>query len=243
MDVKLNYEEKRNRIPSHKCSMAMDENLSYFKKQVDFFSREYRVITVDTRGHGKTPRGNKPFTIEQLAEDLYFFMEEQHIDKAHILGFSDGGNIAVAFALSHPEKAEKLILSGANLYPSGLKRNFLVFSTVTYKVICLHGKNKISPVVRYVWRIKTIRKQACPQKRTSKSDDKRPHIEPAQLAEICSPTLVIAGTHDIIKHEHTELIAANIPGSKLVFIKGGHSLAMLKPKEFNEVVYDFLKYS
>ena len=89
MDVKLNYEEKGTGFPLIMLH-GNGENLSYFKKQVDFFSREYRVITVDTRGHGKTPRGNKPFTIEQLAEDLYFFMEEQHIDKAHILGFPMG---------------------------------------------------------------------------------------------------------------------------------------------------------
>ena len=242
MDVKLNYEEKGTGFPLIMLH-GNGENLSYFKKQVDFFSREYRVITVDTRGHGKTPRGNKPFTIEQLAEDLYFFMEEQHIDKAHILGFSDGGNIAVAFALSHPEKVEKLILSGANLYPYGLKRNFLVFSTVTYKVICCMEKIKYHQSSDTSGELRQSENRPARKKELLSLMINDPHIEPAQLAEICSPTLVIAGTHDIIKHEHTELIAANIPGSKLVFIKGGHSLAMLKPKEFNEVVYDFLKYS
>ena len=63
----------------------------YFKKQVRYFSAKFRVIAVDTRGHGKSPRGGGPFTMERFADDLKIFMEEMGIEKADILGFSDGG--------------------------------------------------------------------------------------------------------------------------------------------------------
>ena len=58
---------------------------------------------IDTRGHGKSPRGEKPFTIEQFAQDLKDFMTEKKIGKAKLLGFSDGGNIALAFALKYQQ--------------------------------------------------------------------------------------------------------------------------------------------
>ena len=76
----------------------------YFKKQIRYFSAKFRVIAVDTRGHGKSPRGEGPFTMERFADDLKIFMEEMGIEKADILGFSDGANIALIFALRWPER-------------------------------------------------------------------------------------------------------------------------------------------
>ena len=91
------------------------EDSSYFSAQIETFSREFHVFAVDTRGHGKTPRGNAPFSIRQFADDLACFMDEHEIGKAHILGFSDGANIAMCFALKYPDKVLSLILNGGNL--------------------------------------------------------------------------------------------------------------------------------
>ena len=82
---------------------------------MESLSKHFRVIAIDTRGHGQTPRGDAPFTIRQFADDLLEFMSEHGIDKAHILGFSDGGNTAMIFAMTHPERVGKLILDGANI--------------------------------------------------------------------------------------------------------------------------------
>ena len=62
----------------------------YFREQVDVFSERFRVYAVDTRGHGKTPRGELPFTISQFADDLLFFMDGHGIEKAHLLGYAHG---------------------------------------------------------------------------------------------------------------------------------------------------------
>ncbi len=74
----------------------------------------YHIYAIDTRGHGKPPRGSRPFTIRQFAEDLLNFLDEHGIHKTHLLGFSDGGNIAMVFALCHPDRVNRLILNGAN---------------------------------------------------------------------------------------------------------------------------------
>ena len=61
------------------------EDSTYFKHQIDYFCNRYRVIALDTRGHGQSQRGNTPFTIKQFAEDLNAFMDELGIAKAIIL--------------------------------------------------------------------------------------------------------------------------------------------------------------
>ena len=68
----------------------------------------------------------------------------------------------------------------------------------------------------------------------------QPNINTKQLLKIKSKTLVIAGTKDMIKKEHTKLIADKIPGSKLVFIKGNHFIAKKNPHEFNKILLKFL---
>lgn len=68
-----------------------------------------------------------------------------------------------------------------------------------------------------------------------------PNITPEALHAIQAPTLVIAGTKDMIKQSHTEMIAENIPNAKLSVIPGDHFIANKNPDEFNKVVEDFLR--
>lgn len=91
------------------------EYCDYFVGQTEVFAQYFHVYALDSRGHGKTPRGDAPFTIRQFADDLREFMDAHGIEKAHILGFSDGGNIAMVFAMKYPEHVNRLILNGANL--------------------------------------------------------------------------------------------------------------------------------
>lgn len=201
------------------------ENCSYFKGQTGVFSKSYHVYALDTRGHGKTPRGDKPFTIRQFADDLLEFMDGHQIEKTHLLGFSDGANIAMIFALKYPDRVDRLILNGANLNPKGVKRSTQIPIEIGYKIA-----NRFA----------------------AKSDSARlnaemlglmvndPNVEPEELKEIKAKTLVIAGTNDMIKQEHTRLIAEIIPGSELVFLGGDHFIAAKHPEEFNRAVLEFL---
>ena len=108
MEIKLHYQEKGEGEPMILLHGNGEEG-SYFAHQMDYFGRNYRVIVVDTRGHGQSPRGTAPFTIAQFAQDLHDFMEELGISRAVILGFSDGANIAMIFALRYPERVTALI--------------------------------------------------------------------------------------------------------------------------------------
>lgn len=121
MDIRHFYIEKGQGEPLILLH-GNGESCDYFSNQMDVFSQLYHVYALDTRGHGKTPRGEQPFTIKQFAEDLLGFMDAHHIDSAHLLGFSDGGNIAMRFAIGHPDRVNKLVLNGANLNAQGVKR-------------------------------------------------------------------------------------------------------------------------
>ncbi len=201
------------------------DNCGYFKGQIDEFAKYYHVFAIDTRGHGQTPRGNMPFTISQFADDLSLFMESISIQKAHILGFSDGGNIALDFVLKYPEKVDRLILNGANINPGGVKRSVQIPIEIGYR-IAKRSSAKSEKAKRNAEMLGLMVNE--------------PNIRPEELSAITAKTLVIAGTNDMIKTSHTRLIAENIPKSSLVFIKGDHFIAAKRPEEFNRAVLDFL---
>lgn len=225
MDIKHFYVEKGRGEPLILLH-GNGESCEYFKNQIDAFSSRFHVYALDTRGHGKTPRGERPFTIRQFAEDLLGFMDGHGIGRAHLLGFSDGGNIAMVFAIRHPERVNKLILNGANLNAGGVKRTIQIPIEIGYRIA---------------------------RKFAGKSDGARrnaellglmvndPNVSVGELSRITAKTLVIAGTKDMIKEEHTRLIAKSIPGAELVFLQGDHFIASKKPEEFNRNVLEFLE--
>jgi len=203
------------------------EDCSYFVHQMGTFAAAgFHVVALDTRGHGLTPRGTAPFSIRQFADDLLGFMDQHGIGKAHLLGFSDGGNIALVFALTFPERVNKLILNGANLDASGVKRSVQLPIEIGYRMARL-----------FACRRKGARRKA--ELLGLMVND--PDIPAPALSGIQSPTLVIAGTHDMIKDAHTRLIADNIPGAKLTLIEGNHFIANRCPGAFNEAVLQFLR--
>lgn len=202
------------------------EDSSYFESQMDYFSQTRRVIAVDTRGHGRSPRGTAPFTIRQFAEDLREFMEEMGIERADLLGFSDGGNVAIIFALRYPERVDRLILNGANLWSRGVKPSVQIPIILGYYAASFFGH---------------FSGKARANAELLRLMVKDPNIEQEELRNIQSPTLVIAGERDMIREEHTRLIAAEIPGAELRIIPGDHFIAAGNPEAFNREVDRFLR--
>ena len=91
------------------------EDSSYWNAQISEFTRFMRVIAVDSRGHGASDSGTKGLSFDLMAQDLKHILDVKDIKKAFFLGFSDGGNLAIKFALQWPDMVEKLVLNGANV--------------------------------------------------------------------------------------------------------------------------------
>lgn len=225
MDISLHYKEKGDGIP-FVLLHGNGEDGTYFSNQMEYFSDRYRMIAVDTRGHGKSPKGCAPFTIAQFAEDLNEWMAERNISKAIILGFSDGANIAMKFALQYPDKVEALILNGGNLDAKGVKRSVQIPIEIGYQIARMFAE-KSEKAKRNMELLGLMVNE--------------PDIEPEELHSIQAPTLVIAGKNDMIKRGHTETIVNNIPNAKLSIIQGNHFIANKNPEQFNKEVELFLQ--
>ena len=225
MDIELHYVEAGEGFPLVLLH-GNGEDHSYFEHQMEPFSRRYRVIAPDTRGHGASPRGEAPFTLDQFAEDLKEFLDGLGISRCHLLGFSDGGNIALIFALKYPQYIEKLVVDGANLEPDGLKRSV-----------------RLADKARWTW-LKVLEAADPGKKAEFEMVDlmvTQPHIDHLALRSLRMPTLVVAGDKDMILESHTRAIAAPIPGARLAILPGDHFLARKNPEQFNSLVLEFLE--
>lgn len=225
MDIELYNQEKGSGEPLILLH-GNGEDRTYFENQMEFFQSGYRVIALDTRGHGQSPRGTKPFTIEQFSCDLYDFMKSREISKAVILGFSDGANIAMKFAIRHPGMVKALILNGGNLNAAGVKRTTQLPIEIGYR-IARHFVKRSPKAKRNVEMLGLMVNE--------------PNIDPRELSRITAPTLVICGTRDMIRESHTREIAAGIPNAELTIIRGDHFIANKHPEAFNRAVDAFLK--
>lgn len=224
MDIELHCEETGDGEPLVLLH-GNGEDGTYFAHQIAHFSQRFRVLALDTRGHGKSPRGEAPFTIRQFARDLLAFLDARGIERAHLLGFSDGGNIALAFALAHPERVGKLVLNGANLNTRGVKRSVQVPIELGYRMARLFAG--LSAKARTNAEMLGLMVND-------------PNVAPEELSALAAPTLVIAGENDMIREDHTRLIAERIPNARLAFVPGDHFVAAKNPAAFNREVERFL---
>jgi pimeloyl-ACP methyl ester carboxylesterase len=223
MDIQLHYTCRGSGAPLLLLH-GNGENSTFFSAQLEDFSTHFCACAIDTRGHGQSPMGSAPFTLSQFADDLAAFMDEHNLERADILGFSDGGNIALLFALRHPHRVRRLILNSANLFPEGLEP-WLLDSFVEERRQLRH-----SDAADKDYRIALLDLMI-----------NEPHIDPANLAALTMPALVIAGDRDIVQFEHTMLIAESIPHARLAIIPGGHDVAAVHPEAFNRAVFAFLE--
>ena len=153
-------------------------------------------------------------------------MDAHSIDKAHVLGFSDGGNIAMIFAMKYPERVLRLILDGANLDAKGVKPSIQIPIEIGYRFAKMFAKKSAE-----------ARKHA--ELLGLMVND--PNVRPEELSAITAKTLVIAGNKDMIKESQTRLIASSIRDSQLVILKGDHFIANKCPEAFNRAVLAFLR--
>src|SRR6516162_1063173 len=95
-------------------------NSSYWGNQVPAFARHYRVIVMDSRGHGRSTRDERPYGYDLMASDVLGLMDFLKLPKAAIVGWSDGAILGLDIAIHHPQRLTKLFAFAANSDPSGV---------------------------------------------------------------------------------------------------------------------------
>jgi pimeloyl-ACP methyl ester carboxylesterase len=195
-----------------------------FENQVTEFSKHFKVILVDCRGRGNSSyQKGIELTFDLQVEDINLFLDKLNIKKTNILGWSDGGIIGLLLVIKHPEKVNKLVTSGANIFPEGVVHYGDMKTTATE----LESKNKNHENDLAI--------------DLNNLNFKYPNLKYSDLNVIKSRTLIIAGDHDEIKSEHTFKIYESIPDAQLAILpNSSHSALIENSTLFNEIVLRFL---
>ena len=160
-----------------------------------------------------------------MAEDISKLCDLLNIGKFKLVGFSDGGNVAITYAIRHPERLSHLVVAGANINPSGLKMTTRL-SIFTKYLLSKPSQNKNNEAKRKFMLLNLM--------------VNHPHISPRLLKNIVCKTLVIEGKRDVIKPSHTKLISDLIPNSKHVTIPdSGHNVFCDNAEFTNKTIVDF----
>lgn len=202
-------------------------SINNFAANIPYFAAKYKVIIADSRAQGKSADPGDSLTYEMMADDLAALLDQMHIDSAYVIGWSDGGINGLLLAIRHPEKVKKLAVTGANLEPDTAAVFQEVWDMVRPGYASLKSKTDKTPQQKNNFKLLRL---LCDQ----------PHIPLSELHRIKCPSLVIGGDHDVIRPEHTMLIAHNIPRSYLwILPNSGHSTPVAYSALFNKTVDDF----
>jgi pimeloyl-ACP methyl ester carboxylesterase len=203
-------------------------DLHYFDRTVPVLERHFRVAAMDCRGQGLSARGGGPLTIRRMADDAADVIRAIRIDHEPfaVVGFSDGANVAMALAVHHPELVGALVLNSGNIARSGM--HVALRAQLRFADRLLRMRHPLPVVNREHELMRLMLDQ--------------PGMSPSELARIAVPTLVLAGSRDLIRRAHTRMIARLIPGAQLRIIRGGtHFVMRDMPGVANAVVEDFLR--
>jgi pimeloyl-ACP methyl ester carboxylesterase len=204
-----------------------------YMHQIPVLAARYRVIVVDSRGHGRTPHGPQPLSYELFAADVLSVLDHLAIDQASVVGASDGAITGLQLAITHPERLRKVVAFGANVTPDGvldaaptpaLEPLFARFAA-DYRRLSPEPDDFAALAVELdaLYRV-------------------APNFTAEELRSITVPVLILHGEHDeFIAADQPRQMAALIPGATLVIMPGaGHYAHLQQPAEFNRIVLEYL---
>jgi len=207
-----------------------------FAAQIPVLARNHRVIAVEQMGHGHTGDvSGRVMSYEGMAEDTAAFLIQQGIRNADLIGFSDGGQIALRLAFRHPELVRRVIASGVGLGPVTLEGQKAMqdLSIDRLPKVFREEYDRVSPDGPEHWPV------LFEKVRTMWS---RPWgISLEELATIKAPTLLVFGDHDFTGLEEVAQIFHSIPGAQVCVLPGtGHGTFLQRPEWLNPILLDFL---
>jgi pimeloyl-ACP methyl ester carboxylesterase/cell wall-associated NlpC family hydrolase len=204
---------------------------------------EYRVIVPDCRGHGQSSNPDRSYSFKELAADVAALIRALGYQRAHLIGHSNGGNVALVTLLEHPDVVQTCIPQAANAYvtPYLIDREPAVFDPDRVAreapewmndMIALHGPTHGADYWRDLLRL-TLREIIT-----------EPYYTPDDLARVKRPTFVIQGANDVVNapDRHAEFIAHHIPAAERWIPSGvAHNVHHEVPLEWLTRVLDFLR--
>ncbi|MBQ2594052.1 MAG: alpha/beta hydrolase [Candidatus Riflebacteria bacterium] len=211
--ININYEKTGKGEQSIVLLHGNGEDHTMFYELSQLLAKDFTVYALDSRGHGESDPVDS-LTYDEMAEDVVSFIKKKKIKHPILYGFSDGGILGLLIAIRHPGLISKLIVSGANLKPTGLKNWFLRQCELDYEA-------NHSPLIELMLN--------------------NPNISHEELHTIHIPTLILAGEDDLVKEAHTESIHRNIENSQMQILAGeGHDTYVIHNPKLYDVMAPFL---
>jgi pimeloyl-ACP methyl ester carboxylesterase len=195
-------------------------------------AERYRVVAFDRRGHGRTADTNAPFHYDDMANETVAVLEKVVGGPAHLVGWSDGGIIALLLGIERPDLVGRLVAIGANYHHEGL------------------GPVEMDPDAPVVHMITESYAERSPDgadhfpevlAKTMTMFTTEPTLATADLGRITAPVLVLVGDDEAVKLEHTRSLYEALPAGQLAIVPAAtHAVPMEKPAEVVHLVTDFL---
>ena len=223
-DITLNYHEKgQGDVLIFLHGNSLDSGI--FVNLYDYFSEKYKVVAIDSRGHGSSESGEVPYSIDLFADDIINFCSKKKFANICLIGYSDGANVALMIAKKYPELIHKLVIISGNYKVDGIKkwlRNILKLLIIL-----------LIPFSKYFTSIKI-------QKWKFDLMLNNMGIAEIDLRKIMKPTLVLCAEKDLIYEEHTLDMHKNIKDSVLKVIKKTNHSNIIFSNQIIRIIDEFL---
>jgi len=253
-DIEVNYQDEGTGFPLILVH-GLNGDLTGWTLVMPEFSKHYRTLALDVRGHGGTSKPDQPYSIQGFSEDLFEFLNKKQLPKVHLLGLSMGGAIAQQFALDHPGMIRSLILVSTFSYVDDHARRAL---KGLKKCLAQGGYPAFfDEILKLAFTPKFIAANPGP---IAELREKRIQVNSPvaigrateacmafdlkdQISKITLPTLVVSGREDVFTPLHlAEQIHRSIGGSEWKILEGvGHALYLEKAPALSQTVLEFLK--
>jgi len=196
-------------------------------------SSGYRAVLIDSRGHGRSTRDSQPYSYELMASDVLAVMDILHLEKAALVGWSDGACTAMILADKAPARVAGVFFFACNMDPSGTKE--IEFTPTLKRCLSRHVKDY-------------TQLSATPDQFDEFSDAvglmqrTQPNYSAHELAQISVPVAIVQSEFDeFIKREHAEYLAESIPNAEFIYLPGvSHFAPLQRPEQFNGAMLAFL---
>jgi pimeloyl-ACP methyl ester carboxylesterase len=194
----------------------------------------HKVVLIDSRGHGRSTRDARPYRYELMAGDVLAVMDALQIDRAAIVGWSDGACTALILGMQAPQRVTGVFFFGCNMDPSGAKE--FVPTPVINRCFSRHARD-------YAQLSATPDAFEAFVDAVSEMMKTQPNYAADDLARVRVPVVIVQSEHDeFIKPEHAQYLARSIPHAKLVVMPGvSHFAPLQRPPLFNRVMLEFLQ--
>lgn len=198
---------------------------SIFKKYQQGHFSQFHTLAIDSRGHGQSRSKDSVLAYEQQSMDVLNFCKARGFTRAKVIGYSDGGNLALWLAVKAPEIFTKVAAISPNTLASGNKEGV------------------IQAIQKYLQAMKRLRKFGFPNKKQIMRFELMltdTGITEADLQKVKTSVMIVYAEKDMIKEEHILSIAEQIPGCKSHKVMGCHHLNIPFQEETIKVMQDYL---